>query len=512
MHAEQRRHAVLLQVARDGLVGRQHELLDQPVRQVAFRGDDCLHAALVIHQELRLGQVEVDRSPRSTPAVQQFEQLGHALQMGHEAPVLLARGRILPRKDAVDLRVRHPGVAADQAVVQLVAPHGAALVDLHEARLREAVHLRPEAAQSRRKRFGKHVDGTVREIDGGAPLQRRRVECALLPHVVGDVRDMHAEPEVAVRQPLDRDRVVEVARGFAVDGHRGPAAEVPPSELVARTDPRSRAPGFGQRRRPVLVGQLVLADDQPRVHAGRVDIAEHRGDAADRVARGRGPARDLDLHHLAGHGGRGFRARHMDIHHQPPVEWNDVRQTGIIDVVAAGEALGCALEDTYDAPLAAIRRAPALDARHDPVAVHRLVQVGAGNVEVAVHPVDRVLRRHEAESPRMHLDRTGHQPHPVRQAVAVAPDPDELAGGDQRRQTAAERAALRRRQPQLPQQLADRGRMVERRLNACQQLVRRRWLHGSSSTCRSPTFVAVGPIFTRSPNCSKKVYESLRSR
>jgi hypothetical protein len=41
VHAEERRHVVVVEMLRDRLVGEQHELLDDPVRDVPLGGDDA---------------------------------------------------------------------------------------------------------------------------------------------------------------------------------------------------------------------------------------------------------------------------------------------------------------------------------------------------------------------------------------------------------------------------------------------------------------------------------------
>ena len=69
----------------------------------------------------------------------------------------------------------------------------------------------------------------------------------------------------------------------------------------------------------------------------------------------------------------------------------------------------------------------ALDARDDAVAVHRLIQVAAGDVDVAVDVFDRTIGHDEAEAARVGRDPPDDQVHPVGQAVAVAAGLDELA-------------------------------------------------------------------------------------
>ena len=140
-------------------------------------------------------------------------------------------------EDRVDVRVGHARVAVDDAVVQLV-PHDATRsgVHLHQAGLDEPIDVRVEAAQSRREFRRKHVDGALWKVHGRAAIVRLDIERARLGHVVRDVRDVHGEPVVAVRQLVDRDRIVEIARVLAVDGHGRPVAEIRAADAVAIAD------------------------------------------------------------------------------------------------------------------------------------------------------------------------------------------------------------------------------------------------------------------------------------
>ena len=80
-----RRHVVIVEMLRDRLVRHEHELLDDPVRDVALRRDDLLDHALVVEHDLRLLQIEVDRSAAAPPLVEDLEQLAHRLEHRHEA-------------------------------------------------------------------------------------------------------------------------------------------------------------------------------------------------------------------------------------------------------------------------------------------------------------------------------------------------------------------------------------------------------------------------------------------
>ena len=125
--AVERRHVVLVEVLRDGLVGEQHELLDEPVRDVALGGDDRFDHPLVVEDDLRLLQIEVDRAAAVAALVQDLEQLAHQLEHAARASRYRAIDvRIAIGQDRVDVGVGHPRVAVDHAVVQLVADDRAA--------------------------------------------------------------------------------------------------------------------------------------------------------------------------------------------------------------------------------------------------------------------------------------------------------------------------------------------------------------------------------------------------
>ncbi len=122
VNAIERRHAALLEMRGDRFVGEQHELLDEPVRDVPLRRDD------------RLDQARRRRARSATPADRNrssrgggaarcriVEQLVHPLEHRHERPVALHHLRIAIGQNRVDVRVGHPLVAVDHAVVHFVA-------------------------------------------------------------------------------------------------------------------------------------------------------------------------------------------------------------------------------------------------------------------------------------------------------------------------------------------------------------------------------------------------------
>ena len=182
------------------------------------------------------------------------EQLVHQLEQRQQRLRIAPRRWVAGRQNRVDVRVGHPLVAVDDPVVELHSDDVAVAGDLHQARLHQPIHVRLERAQARRQFRREHVDRALGEVDGGAPLVRLGVERAALLDVVRDVGDVHAQPVVAVGQPLERDGVVEVARVLAVDGHRRQRPEVGAAVDVAWPDRRAQRRGLGDRvlavRRP----------------------------------------------------------------------------------------------------------------------------------------------------------------------------------------------------------------------------------------------------------------------
>ena len=118
-------------------------------------------------------------------------------------------------------------------------------------------------------------------------------------HVVRDVGDVHAEPVVAVRQPLDGDGVVEVARVLAVDRHRRDRLRksVRPRmsrSLTAVPEPTRLLDGLSVR-----VGMLNLRMMISVSTPGSLIGPSTSTTRSHRTAARRRPARDLDDDHLA---------------------------------------------------------------------------------------------------------------------------------------------------------------------------------------------------------------------
>ena len=249
VHAIERRRRLLLEKRRDGFVGQEHELLDQAMRDVPLERDDRLDHAALVDDHFGLVQIEVDRPAPAARVVQDLKEVAHQLEHRHERRVARQQLRVAIGQNPVDRGVGHALVAVDHAVVKLVPDDAAVTIDFHQARLHEPVDVRIQAAQPGRQLRGEHVDGALGKVDRRGALVRLAVEGAAFLDVVRHVGDVDAEPVVAVRQRLERDRVVEIARMLAVDGDGRHVSKIGPAANVALGDRRGRGERLPRSRR-----------------------------------------------------------------------------------------------------------------------------------------------------------------------------------------------------------------------------------------------------------------------
>ncbi len=169
------------------------------------------------------------------------------------------------------------------------------MVNLHDARKDQAVHLWAQAANICGQFERKHGHSAIREIHAGAAQSGLVIECGPGSDVVGDIGDVDLQLEVAVVEAADGDGVVEVTGGFAVDGHDGKVAELVPSVdfrgVNDRFDGLSRRQDFGWK----AMGEMKFADDDFDINAEVVLVAENLDHFAAGVLRGAGPVSDFDV-------------------------------------------------------------------------------------------------------------------------------------------------------------------------------------------------------------------------
>ena len=127
--------------------------------------------------------------------------------------------------------------------------------------------------------------------------------------------------------------------------------------------------------------------------------------------------------------------RNEDVHQHAAIERRHVSHAvgarcaarAVLAVVLPDNPLVAALEDADDPAFGAAAVLDPLDADDDPIAVHRLVEMRARNVNVAAS-LERPFRGHEPIPGRMRLQPPDVQIHLLGQAKPVAANLDEIAG------------------------------------------------------------------------------------
>ena len=381
--------AALLKAAGDRLVGGQHELLDHrvglPLARIAARLADGAHQARIVAIELheRLGEIEVERPAGEPRHAQLPRQRVHRPQRRQKRLVLLPlAARVAPQRRR-HARVVEPRLRVDHRRHEVAVDDVGLPIEIDPHHHRQPVLLGDQRAQPRRERLGQHRDRPARQVDAAAAPERLVVERRPLPHVVRDVGHRDPEARPAVRQLLQRHRVVEVARRLGIDRREGDLAQIRPVDAIGERD--RVAEGGGD---PLdLVGELLLdvgagehlLDLRARVvgvtqhlqhlrldrPVGDVGVAGDLGDHGDPVARlgdrpaqrhQAGDARIVGLQHLvlpaphqlagdlgaaarehAGHptldpsdAGPGLDLDGVAVHRRPAVAGRDVHVLGFV--------------------------------------------------------------------------------------------------------------------------------------------------------------------------------------
>ena len=334
-------------------------------------------------------------------------------------------------------------------------------VHLHQTRLHEPIDVRTEAAQAGREPLRKHVNGALGKVDRRAALVGRLIERRPFRDVVRHVGDVDPQPDMAVGQAFDRDRVVEIAGILAVDRDDDAIAKIGPALEIAFLDRRAEAARFLDGFRWVLVRNAVLLQDDLGIDPWLVDPAEHAHDPPQRAARRRRPTRHLDGHHVTRLSVLGVAARNLDVGHQPAIERQHEAKPRIVHIEPTDHGLSPTLENLDDSAFGPTVGAVPLDANDDAIAVQRLGDIGGGNEDVALQAVGRPLRCDEAEAGGMAFETADHEVHAIGKAVAIAPDEDKRAVGNERAQVSLHGDPFVSRNAKELQQLTCGRRMVD---------------------------------------------------
>lgn len=218
------------EVGGDGFIGREHELFDDAVGDIAGAACNADHFAELVEFDEGFGEVEIDGTALEAAAHKDFGEFLHPFKAFEEGFVTGFQFRIagfcIGREEFVDAGIGHALDGADDAAAETLGDGLAGVVELDEGRHDEAVLLGHEGADVGGKLLGEHGHGAVREVDAGAAEAGFGVDGRAGEDVVADVGDVDLQGVVAVGEEIDEDGVVEVAGGFAIDGDDGEVAEI----------------------------------------------------------------------------------------------------------------------------------------------------------------------------------------------------------------------------------------------------------------------------------------------
>ena len=236
------------QVMGNGTIRGEHELFDDAVGDVAFAAGDVGHALLFVEFDDRFRQIEIDGAVFVAARIEQKRETFHGAEMMIEMRV--ARGHLrVAFEDLVDVGVGHALGGTDDALHHPGIEHAPGSIEMHDGALHETLFAWFQGTHAVRERFGKHGNGAIDEVDGIAAETRFAIERRFGMNVVGDVGDVDLQEPAAIFATLDVNGIVEIARGFAVDGDDGKFAKIFAASAIGLGDGKSEALGFFQTLR-----------------------------------------------------------------------------------------------------------------------------------------------------------------------------------------------------------------------------------------------------------------------
>lgn len=282
-----------LEMGGDGLVGHQHEFLDDAFADPARLDDDVDDSGVLVKDEFRFDRFEVDGALLRTQVEEDLRESFHFRDDFGDVGIGGDRFGI-PGEDPVHLGVGHLMAAVDHRGDDFVVDDVAVLVDFHQAGDREAVDLRIEGADAVGKFLRQHRDDAVRQVVGGSPPTGVLVEVAAFGDVMGNVGDVDPEGPVAVGQDGKTDGVVDVLRVVSVDGEDAVLAEIATPLHFFGQDGLGKGLGGRKDRFGEFGFHAEAGDDFEDFDAGGVDVPDVLDDEAVEDPH-RGIAEDLRL-------------------------------------------------------------------------------------------------------------------------------------------------------------------------------------------------------------------------
>ncbi|CAJ0881046.1 hypothetical protein R76727_03343 [Ralstonia mannitolilytica] len=386
MHTVQRRVLVLLEHFGGADIGRQHALLDQPVRVVARARQDLFDLALRVADDVRLGRVEVDRATLTACLEQRLIQLVQVLQMRDQRRPLGSLGALHVREDRPDLVVGQARLRMHHRRVELERldlPLGG---DDRIADHAQAIDLRVQRAQAVGELLRQHRDHAAREVDRSRAVNRIGVQRMPRPDVMRHVRNRHDQAPALAAADLDGlciDGIVKVARVFTVDGHQRDVAQVDAAGQIGFAHHVGQCLCLALRRLRKLVRHAVLAHRDFDLHARVVDLTQHLDHAADRLHVAVRIFQDLHAHHLAHLGLALPLGRDQDVAAQALV-FGRHHQRAVLGKQAADDAFVRPLQDLDDLAFGPATAVVANGPHEGAVTVHGLLHLALGQEDVGL--------------------------------------------------------------------------------------------------------------------------------
>ena len=159
-----------------------------------------------------------------------------------------------------------------------------------------------QARQSVGKDLGQHRDHAVGQINARRAIQRLAIQRRARPHEVRHVGNMHAQLPMPVRQPHQRDRIVEIAGIDRIDRDHGFAGQIDSRRMDRFVEPIGLIASVFEHVVGKMLRQVVFADDRKRIDARLAAAAEHFGDHAFAVVYVRRKADHLEHDFVVGPG------------------------------------------------------------------------------------------------------------------------------------------------------------------------------------------------------------------
>ena len=413
--AVQQRYFPVGQKTGHGLVGGQHEFLDDAVRQGPLGAQDLVRTALQIQHDFRFRQIEVETAAPTAHGHETFGQFGHDLKL---------------------VTAQHQGGIRVKPILQGGGnfPIGQACTTAHDSRIKtglqsptipteehfghqgQPILIRSQGTDAVAQRFRQHGETGTGKIDAGGPFQGLDVDGAALRHIVADISNGHPQANRAPLFALYGDGVVEVLGRFAVDGHNVELAEIGASLALCSSDDLRNLAGQVLNLPGKAMGQVKLVGNGENFDLRVGGIAQHLHHGAQGTAGAIRIAVDTHqnqesrerLIRRRGRQGNGEGQGRIAGYHHPVA-------TALLQP-AEQLLVGTIQHPNHLALHAAARRGTDLDG--DPIAVHNPAQVAGRNENIRPLPL---FRRDKPVTVTMHRYDAGHHlPGTGRQVVPLA--------------------------------------------------------------------------------------------